>query len=174
MTTPGGPPPIKAVPLRRPGRWISAVVLLVLFALFCYGAASNDAYQWSIYTKYLFDQRISRAAVVTLELTVIAMVAAILLGIVIAIMRRSDNFVLRSLAWLYLWFFRGTPVYVQLVFWGLITVIYKQWSFGVPFTDQLFSWDSTFATLDLATYGQRTWAPFVCSYVSPIVRYGMQ
>ncbi len=179
---PGTPAAIKAVPLRRPGRWVSAVVLLIVLGLFAYGAATNDAYQWSVYGKYLFDQRVSQAALVTLALTAIAMVAAILLGIVLAVMRRSDNLVLRGLAWLYLWFFRGTPVYVQLVFWGLVTVIYKQWKLGIPFFHQLFDVNATFATLDLQSFGQEAIAPFVfacvglalneSAYMAEIVRAG--
>ena len=39
-------------------------------------------------------------------------------------MRLSPNPVVKSVAWLYLWIFRGTPVYVQLVFWGLFSLIY--------------------------------------------------
>ncbi len=128
--------PIKAVPLRRPGRIVVAVVLVVLLALFVYGAATNSAYEWSTFGKYLFDQRISQAALITLELTVISMVIAIVLGVLLAVMRMSDNPVLRSVAWLYLWIFRGTPIYVQLVFWGLITTIYKQIDLGVPFMVQ--------------------------------------
>ena len=110
---------VSAVPLRRPGRWIAAAILLVLLGLFLYGAATNPDYQWSTYRDYLFDQRIADAALVTLELTVLSMLIGIVLGMTIAIMRMSDNFVLRWVAWLYVWIFRGTPVYVQLVFWGL-------------------------------------------------------
>ena len=182
MSSPDQPRPIKAVPLRRPGRWVSAVVLLVVLGLFVYGAATNDAYGWAVYRKYLFDQRISQAALVTLALTAIAMVAAVVLGIVLAIMRRSDNLVLRGISWLYLWFFRGTPVYVQLVFWGLVTVIYKQWKFAVPFTGQAFDLDTTFATLNLQSFGQEAIAPFVfaciglalneAAYMAEIVRAG--
>ena len=54
---------IQAVPLRRPGRVVAAVVILVLLGLFVYGAATNDAYYWSTYWQYLFDARFSAAAV---------------------------------------------------------------------------------------------------------------
>jgi polar amino acid transport system permease protein len=127
---------IKAVPLRRPGRAVTAIILVVLLALFVYGAATNDAYDWNTYGKYIFDKRISDAAVVTLELTLISMAIAIVLGVILAVMRMSDNPVLKSVAWLYLWIFRGTPVYIQLVFWGLITNIYSQLDLGVPFLVQ--------------------------------------
>lgn len=127
------PEPIKAVPLRRPGRWIAAAVILILVGLFIYGAATNSAYHWDTYGKFLFDKRISKGALVTLELTVLAMALAIALGTVLAVMRLSPNPVLRVAAWVYLWIFRGTPVYVQLAFWGLFGALYKHIQLGVPF-----------------------------------------
>ncbi|MBF6134434.1 amino acid ABC transporter permease [Nocardia otitidiscaviarum] len=127
------PEPIKAIPLRRPGRWIAAAIILVLLGLFLYGAATNPAYHWDTYANYLFDKRILEGALVTLELTVLAMVLGVVLGVVLAIMRLSPNPVLRSVSWVYLWIFRGTPVYVQLVFWGLFPGLYQTITIGVPF-----------------------------------------
>ena len=127
---------IKAVPLRRYGRWISSVVVLVLVGLFVYGAAGNGNYHWDTYRAYLFDRRISTAAWNTLQLTFWAMVLGVVLGVLVAVMRLSPNPVLRSAGWFYLWIFRGTPVYVQLVFWGLFTSIYPRLDFGIPFVHQ--------------------------------------
>lgn len=128
--------PIDAVPLRHPGRTASALVIVALLGLFLYGAATNSAYEWSTYAAYLLDERISRAAVITLLLTVLAMVIGVVLGVLLAVMRLSPNKVLRSVSWGFVWFFRGTPVYVQLVFWGLITTIYRTVDLGVPFGPQ--------------------------------------
>ncbi|MBB5917792.1 polar amino acid transport system permease protein [Nocardia transvalensis] len=131
------PAAITAVPLRHPGRWVAAAVILALLALFVYGAATNPAYRWDIYWKYLFDTRIESGVLITLELTVLAMAIGVVLGVVLAVMRLSPNPVLRSVAWVYLWVFRGTPVYVQLVFWGLFPSLYKVIDLGVPFGPQL-------------------------------------
>ena len=127
---------IEAVPLRHPWRWISATIVLILIALFVYGAATNPNYHWDTYRAYLFDQRISTAAWNTLQLTFWAMVLGVGLGIVLAIMRLSPNPVLTWAAWGFLWIFRGTPVYVQLVFWGLFTSLYPHLDFGLPFIHQ--------------------------------------
>ncbi|CAM3058951.1 amino acid ABC transporter permease [Skermania piniformis] len=135
------PEPIKVVPLRHPGRWIAAVGILGLAALFVYGAATNDAYGWGTYWRYLRDERIVRGAWVTVELTVLAMLIAIVLGVALAVMRMSPNPVLRSAAWVYLWVFRGTPVYVQLVFWGLFPSLYRTIDLGIPFGPQFFHFD---------------------------------
>ncbi|WP_431970704.1 amino acid ABC transporter permease [Nocardia sp. bgisy134] len=172
VPAPAEPEPIKAVPLRRPGRWIAAAVILVLLGLFVYGAATNDAYQWSTYWKYLFDSRIVAGAVVTLELTVLAMAIAIVLGTVLAVMRLSPNPVLRSTAWVYLWIFRGTPIFVQLVFWGLVPSLYQQIHLGVPFGPQFFELDVqelqaafTFAVIGLGLNE--------AAYMAEIVRAGI-
>jgi len=140
-TVAGEPEPIKAVPLRRPGQWVAAVIILVLAALFVYGAATNEAYAWGTYARYMFDQRVLSGVGYTLALTVLAMTIAIVLGVALAIMRLSPNPVLRGTAWVYLWIFRGTPVFVQLVFWGLFPSLYRQIDLGVPFGPQFFHLD---------------------------------
>ncbi|MDX1875886.1 amino acid ABC transporter permease [Mycolicibacterium sp. 120266] len=114
---------------------------MVATALFLYGAATNDAYRWSVYRKYLFDQRLLEGAWNTLQLTIYSMVLAILLGIVLAVMRLSPNPVFRSVSWVFLWIFRGTPVYVQLVFWGLFPTIYKNLQLGIPFGPTFFTFN---------------------------------
>jgi len=132
------PEAIKAVRLRHPGRIIIAVVLVILVVLFVLDAAQRKAFDWPDVGKYLFDIRISQAALITLELTVYSMVIGIVLGLILAVMRLSPNPVLKAVAWVYLWVFRGTPVYVQLVFWGLITLIYNSIIIGIPF---VHTWD---------------------------------
>ncbi|MGX9791530.1 amino acid ABC transporter permease [Mycobacterium sp. MMS18-G62] len=132
------PAAIDAVPLRHPWRWVAAVVIVILVALFLYGAATNDAYGWDIYAKYLFDRRVTQGAWNTLQLTVYSMVLAIVLGVILAVMRLSPNPVFRSVSWVYLWIFRGTPIYVQLVFWGLVPTLYKSIQLGVPFGPSFF------------------------------------
>jgi len=131
----GGPPPeeIKAVPVRHPGRWVAVAVIAVLVAMIVHGMVTNKRFHWGTVGKYLFDQRIIRGVGVTLELTVFAMLIGVALGVILAIMRLSPNPVLSSAAWVYLWVFRGTPVYVQLVFWGLISALYPRIGFGIPF-----------------------------------------
>ena len=118
------------VPLKHPGRIIAAVVLLVLVVTFIWDAATRDAYAWDIYFDYLFDSRIAEAALHTLALTVLAMIVGVVLGAILAVLRMSPNPVTSGIAWLYLWVFRGTPVYVQLVFWGLLGAIYTSIDLG--------------------------------------------
>jgi len=136
------PDEIKAVPVRHPGRWVGVAVLAVLAAMLINGVVNNPNYHWDTVGKYLFDRRLSQAALVTLELTVLSMVIGVLLGITLAVMRLSPNPILSSAAWIYLWVFRGTPVYTQLVFWGLISVLYPKIGVGIPFGPQFASFET--------------------------------
>ena len=137
-SSPTVPAPIDAVPLRHPWRWVTATVILILAGLFLYGAATNEAYGWGTFGKYVLDERIIRGLWVTIELTVLSMVLGIVLAVILAVMRLSPNPVLKAVSWVYLWIFRGTPVYVQLVFWGLVPTIYKNIQFGIPFGPTFF------------------------------------
>lgn len=130
MTTREQPERIKARPLPHPGRWILAAVLVALAVWFLIGALGNDAYGWDTYRAYLLDTRIATAALHTLALTVLAMLIGVVGGSLLAVMRMSPNPVLRGVAWVYLWLFRGTPLYVQLVFWGLLGGIYQSINLG--------------------------------------------
>ncbi|MGI6109944.1 MAG: amino acid ABC transporter permease [Eubacteriaceae bacterium] len=51
---------------------------------------------------------------ITLEITVVAIIIGCLLGVVLALGRLSKNKILRGLSWFYIWFFRGTPLLLQL------------------------------------------------------------
>jgi polar amino acid transport system permease protein len=142
MTDVGTPPEaIDAVPLRHPWRWVAAAVIIVLVGLFLYGAATNAAYGWSTYGAYLFNERIMLGVFNTLQLTVYSMAIGIVLGVVLTVMRLSSNPVLGAVSWVFLWIFRGTPVYVQLAFWGLFPTIYQNLQLGVPFGPSFFAVD---------------------------------
>ncbi|MBV7296151.1 amino acid ABC transporter permease [Corynebacterium sp. TAE3-ERU12] len=122
--------PIKAKPLPRPGRWIAATIILLLAIGFVVDAAGREAYRWDIYFQYLLDTRIATAALHTIALTVLAMIIGVVGGAILAVLRMSPNPVMSSVAWVYLWIFRGTPIYVQLVIWGLLGNIYSMIGIG--------------------------------------------
>ena len=139
------PARIEAKPLRHPGRWALAILLGVLVVWFVIGAARNEAYGWGTYAQYLFDTRIAVAALHTIAITVLAMLIGVVGGVLLAVMRMSPNPVFRAVSWVFLWIFRGTPVYVQLMFWGLIGAIYDSINLGFtqisldPFTSSAFA-----------------------------------
>ena len=141
------------VPVRHPWRWVASAVVLVLLAMLVNtlvfshvvrGGAREGRFQWEVVGHYLFSPPILHGVVVTLELTVIAMVAGVIIGIVLAVMRLSPNRLLSGSAWLYIWFFRGTPVLVQLTFWYVgISYLYQHLTLGLPFGAALLTFNST-------------------------------
>nr|WP_174719852.1 amino acid ABC transporter permease [Terrimesophilobacter mesophilus] len=166
------PEPIKAIRLKHPGRIVFAVILVAALAIFVIDAAQRPAYGWDNFAKFVFDKRISQAAGFTLLLTIYSMLIAIVLGITLAVMRLSDNPVVKSVAWLYLWIFRGTPVYVQLVFWGLITTIYQTIDIGIPFTQPWISIESK-GFIDVFWLAVIGLALNEAAYMAEIVRAGI-
>jgi polar amino acid transport system permease protein len=131
--TQGRPEDIRAVPVRHPGRWIAAALVLLLAVALVRSVASNPRFEWSVVGHYLFDQRILHGVLVTIELTAIAMAIGIVLGVVLAVMRLSPNPLVSGGSWFYIWFFRGTPVLVQLLFWYNIAALYPKIGLGIPF-----------------------------------------
>lgn len=163
---------IRARPVPRPSLWIAAGVVIVLAAMFINGLVTNENYRWDVVWDHMFDPRVLRAIGWTLILTVASMAIGIVLAVSAAVARMSNNPILKAVAWAYIWFFRGTPIYTQLVFWGMLGVLYPRLSLGIPFGPEFFE----FRTYDLFT-------PAVCAiiglglnegaYLSEIVRSGL-
>lgn len=159
-------------PVPRPGTWISATIVAVLGAMLIHALVTNDKFHWDTVWFFFREVRVVRAVGWTLLLTFLAMAIGIILAVTTAIMRQSSNPVLRWVAVGYLWFFRGTPIYTQLVFWGALSALYQYLSLGVPFGPELL----TFKTTSVFT-------PFVAAtlglginegaYLSEIVRSGL-
>jgi len=128
------PQAIRAVPVRHPWRWVAAVVVLAIAALVVYTFATAPDLHWSVVGEYLFNGRIMVGAVMTIVLTVVAMAIGVSLGGLMAVMRLSVNPLMSWISWFYIWFFRGTPVLVQLFFWFNIALILPTITLGIPFT----------------------------------------
>jgi polar amino acid transport system permease protein len=171
-TTAPRPEAIRAIPVRHPWRWVSAIIAVLLAAAAVYIVATAPDMRWPVVQHYLFQNRVLLGVVGTIELTVMAMVAGIVLGALVAVMRLSPNPVMSTVSWFYIWFFRGTPVLVQLFFWWNLGLILPTLGFSIPFTD--IGWHAK--TSDLMT-------PLVASllglglneaaYMAEIVRAGI-
>jgi len=128
------PEAIKAVPVRHPWRWLSAVVVAVLVFAAIYTVVTAPLLRWETFWQFLFQRLILDGVRLTLVLTVTAMVIGITLGVVLAVMRLSPNPVMSAVSWFYIWFFRGTPVLVQIFFWFNVAIILPYVGVGIPFT----------------------------------------
>ena len=131
--------------MRHPGRWIAAAILVLLGAMLVHAAAfarvqrgtkRQTRFGWDVVGHYFFSTQVLHGLWLTIQLTVLAMVIGVVGGIVLAVMRLSPNPLLSGVSWLYIWFFRGTPVLVQLLFWSNLQYLFPPptgISIGIPF-----------------------------------------
>lgn len=127
------------VRLRHPGRWVAGAVLVVLGAMLVNFVVTTDKLRLDLVVGYLFERSILKGLLVTIELTVVAMLVGVVLGTLLAIMRLSDNPLLRAVGGGYVALFRGTPILVQLLFWFFLGTVLPQLSLGIPFGPEFFS-----------------------------------
>ncbi|GAA5036229.1 amino acid ABC transporter permease [Microbacterium fluvii] len=165
--------PTTVVPVRRWGQWVATVVILLLLAILVQSVATNPNFEWPTVFGYFLDGRIVSGLGMTLLLTVIAMVIGVVLGVVLAVGRQSRNIVVSGAASGYVWFFRGTPLLVQLIFWFNLAALYPTLGIGIPFFGPTFAEYDTNAII----------TPFLAAilglglnegaYMSEIVRAGL-
>ncbi|WP_330252897.1 amino acid ABC transporter permease [Nocardia sp. NBC_00565] len=124
----------KRIRARHAGDYLAWAVAIVIVAALVYTLVTNENYRWPVVFRYLTTTSILDGIVTTLWLTVVSMVLGTLLGLVLALMRMSPLIPISGLARLYITFFRGTPVLVQLIFWFNVAALYPHLSVGIPFT----------------------------------------
>ncbi|GAB3768074.1 amino acid ABC transporter permease [Microlunatus parietis] len=133
---------IKAVPVRHPWRWVAIAVIAVLVAMFLHMVFTNPAFNWP----FVFEAMNQNPVIEgfwkgTILVTVLAMIIGIAVGVLLAMMRLSDNPVLKAVSWAYTWFFRAIPRYVLLTIMGALGILFQQGlSLGVPFDWLIIDW----------------------------------
>ncbi len=149
--------------------WLIVILLAVQFAWI---VANNESFGWSIVARYFFDPTVISGLYVSLGLTVVAMVQGVILGLFLAVARMSSDRLASLLANLFIWFFRGTPLLVQLIFWYNLSTLFPQLSIAVPFGPTLASWDtnSVITPMTAAIVGL---ALNEAAYMAEIIRGGL-
>ena len=134
--------PIQAVPVRHPGRWLAAAVILVLAAMLAHTLVTNENFHWDVVGRYLTTDSILNGLKNTLILTALSMAIGIVGGIGLAVMRLSANPLMSWTAAGYIWLFRGTPVITQLLFWFYLGALFPRLGLGIPFGPTFVSVDT--------------------------------
>lgn len=149
------PGTINAKQVRHPWRWVMIGVLAVLVLMLLNLLIFNPAYNWPFVFQAMNQTPVIRGFWVgTISVTVLAMLLGILGGVVLAVMRLSDNPVFRAVSAAYTWFFRAIPRYVLLVTLGALGILFPAGiALGVPFDWKIIDWlglggDWRFLTLD--------------------------
>ena len=164
---------VVAVPLRHPWRWVSAAFLVALLSLFVYSLWSSPNINHEVISKYIFDGKVMAAALLTVTLTVVSMTIGTVLAIGLAVMRLSSNPVLKVISTGYVGFFRGTPLLLQIVFWGYLGIIYPTIDLGIPFTDVIWWSEKTSLVFTSLVAGIIALSLNEAAYAAEIVRAGI-
>jgi polar amino acid transport system permease protein len=163
---------ITAVPVRHPGRWVAAAVIAVLVAMLVNSLFTNSQYDWGLIRHYIVSGPVLHGVLITLELTVIAMAIGIVGGIALAVMRLSPNPVVSGASWFYIWFFRGTPVLVQILLWFNLSFLFPHLSIGIPFGPRFVTADTN-SLISALTAGILALGLNEAAYMAEIVRAGI-
>ncbi|MEI7255570.1 amino acid ABC transporter permease [Dickeya dadantii] len=157
----------------RYGRLVSWIVVLLVAADFFWVVATNPNFEWKVVVQWFTEGSVMKGLEVTLGLTVIAMLLGVALGLLLAVARLSDNRLLSGLSGLYIWFFRGTPLLVQLIFWYNLSTLFPTISLAIPVTGPtLVEWK----TNDLITPLTAAIAGLAlneAAYMAEIIRAGL-
>jgi polar amino acid transport system permease protein len=156
----------------RTGRLILWTVVLLIAVNFAWIVAHNENFGWPVVIAYFFDPTVISGLYVSLGLTVVAMTLGTILGLALAIARMSKDRLATSFASLFIWFFRGTPLLVQLIFWYNLSTLFPRLSIAIPFGPTLASWDtnSVITPMTAAIVGL---ALNEAAYMAEIIRGGL-
>nr|WP_312857178.1 amino acid ABC transporter permease [Acerihabitans arboris] len=162
-----------ARPPGRLGHLILWILVLLIAADVIWVVANNKNFEWHVVKVWFTEASVLRGLGVTLGLTVISMVLGVALGLLLAVARLSDHRLMGGLAGLYIWFFRGTPLLVQLIFWYNMSTLFPHVTLGLPFVGPVYaSWN----TNDLITPLTAAIAGLAlneAAYMAEIIRAGL-
>ncbi|WP_111768653.1 amino acid ABC transporter permease [Nakamurella deserti] len=164
---------VHTIPVRHPWWWVGGAVVVVAIALFVRLLVSNENMRWGVFLDYLFDPEILDGLLKTLQLTALAMVIGLAIGVVLAMMRLSANPLFRGVSWLWIWFFRGVPPLVQMVFWFNLATLIPTTTVSIPFGPTIAEWDtnSLISSFTAAILGL---ALTESAYAAEMIRAGIQ
>ncbi|MEO0049001.1 MAG: hypothetical protein RL556_333 [Actinomycetota bacterium] len=134
---------------------------------------SAESVDHTVIAKYLFNPNILQGAVMTLVITAISMFIATILAVALAVMKLSTNPLLKLVSNAFIGFFRGTPLLLQIVFWGYLGIIYPTLTFGIPFTNIVFVEGQTSKLVPSLVAGIIALSLNEAAYAAEIVRAGL-
>ncbi|MDF0498615.1 amino acid ABC transporter permease [Bradyrhizobium yuanmingense] len=108
---------------RHVGRYVGAAIVVSLAAWVVLAFARGQI-EWSYVGQFLTARTIILGCANTVLMTVLAMLVGVVIGVTVAIMRLSTNPVLNWAAAVYVWFFRGTPLLLQLMLWYNLALVF--------------------------------------------------
>jgi polar amino acid transport system permease protein len=120
---------LKREPRRNYGRWLAAALILLALAAIVKAFAEGQI-AWPVVAQFFTAPAILAGLSNTIIMTICAMAFGLVLGVLFAVMIMSPNPVLKYVAVFYIWFFRGTPLLLQLLLWFNLALIFP--TLGIP------------------------------------------
>ena len=164
---------LKIVPRNSRFRWVPVAIIVFFCLMLTESVLLNPRFEWPLVASYFFAPQILRGLLTTIWLTALCMSLGIILGIVLAVCRMSDVKIVSGFARLYIWFFRGTPILVQLIFWYNLAALFPNLGFGIPFTGISFFEANTNQIVTPAAAAILGLALNEGAYMAEIVRAGI-
>lgn len=165
---------------------VAAVLLLIVPQI--YNLLVN--LDWAIFArkKYLYLRWIFQGLVMTLRISAVSMVLALILGTIIGIGRLSNSRLIRAFCTPYVEFFRNTPLLIQLFFWyfgtsALLDAMAALIGLGHGIAPGLvgFLKENIYALKDLYNKGQSEFISgvvgltiYTSAFIAEVVRAGIQ
>ncbi|WP_454813049.1 amino acid ABC transporter permease [Paenarthrobacter nitroguajacolicus] len=157
----------------RYGQLLGGAVVLVVLGNLANLLATNENMQWDVVWKYFLGIDLVNGLVLTLQLTLFAMLIGLVLGATLALMRMSSNPLISGVSGLYIWFFRGTPLLVQIIFWFNISLLFPKIEIGIPFGGPTFYSGNTNDLVTPVLAGLLALSLNEGAYMAEIVRAGI-
>jgi polar amino acid transport system permease protein len=157
----------------RPGRVVGILIALIFISWVVYQILTNRGFQWDVVGRYLFHRDVIKGVVTTVVLTLLVMIIGMVTGTILGIMSISSDRFFRHCASTFVWFFRGSPVLVQLVFWYNLAALFPILELGIPFGGAKFFEVS--ATLAISSFTAALLGLGLCegAYMCEIIRSGL-
>lgn len=163
----------KIIPARHPLRYIGVGLSLIIITVVAESIFSNKNWGWPIFRQWFFDPAILQGLLMTLKLTFWSIVFSLILGTIVAMMRLSSSWLIRSLAWVYIWMFRSLPLLLVLIILYNFSYLYEYITFGVPFTDTFFAQFKTINALDQFSTALVGLVIVQSAYTAEVIRGGI-
>lgn len=129
------PSEVRIVRRKRWGAWLLGVAVLLILIIVAIAGARARIIDLDVFFQYLISGEILIGARNAILVGTVSMVLALVVGLTAALMRLSGNPILSWVSATYVYFFRGTPMLIQILFWyNAFPTMFPRLYLAVPFT----------------------------------------
>ena len=125
---------VRIIRRRRWGAWLLGAAVLLVLAIIVVAGARARIIDPDVFFHYLTSGEVLLGARNAILVGTVSMAVAVVVGLAAALMRLSGNPILTGVAAAYVYFFRGTPMLIQILFWyNAFPTMFPRLHLAVPF-----------------------------------------